>query len=71
MKESSVQDCDPQDCQIVCDFYLCGNLTGKLYRNASHTSEALKNEIRDVTASISADKLKHVCMDSFEEAMRV
>jgi inhibitor of nuclear factor kappa-B kinase subunit alpha len=44
----------------VCDFYLWGNLKGKVYRNTSRTAEALQNEIRNVVASISADELQRV-----------
>jgi hypothetical protein len=41
----------------VCDFNLWGNLKIKVYRNTPCSAEALQNEIRNVVASISADKL--------------
>jgi hypothetical protein len=41
-------------------FYLRGNLKGKVYGNTPHTAEALRNEMRNVIALISADKLGHV-----------
>jgi hypothetical protein len=44
----------------VCDFYLWGNLKGKVYRNTPRTAEALQNEIRNVVASISADELQRI-----------
>jgi hypothetical protein len=44
----------------VCDFYLWGNLKGKVYGNTPCPAEALQNEIRHVIALISADKLYHV-----------
>jgi hypothetical protein len=31
----------------VCNFYLCGNLKGKVYKNKPNASEALQNEIRN------------------------
>jgi hypothetical protein len=61
MTRSLVQECGLQDCQIlVFDFYLWGNLNGKVYRNTSRTAEALENKIRNMVASISADELQHV-----------
>jgi hypothetical protein len=44
----------------VCDFYLWGNLKGKVYRNTPSTAETFQNEIRDVVSSISADKFQRV-----------
>jgi hypothetical protein len=44
----------------VCDFYLWGNLKGKLYRNTLRTAEALQNDIRNVVSSISAQELQHI-----------
>jgi hypothetical protein len=44
----------------VCDFYWWGNLKGKVYRNNTRTAEALQNEIRNGTASITADKIRRV-----------
>jgi hypothetical protein len=44
----------------VCDFYLWGDLKGKVYRNTPHSAEALQNEIRNVVALISADELQRV-----------
>jgi hypothetical protein len=37
-----------------------GNLKRKVYRSAPGTAEALQNEIRNVVASVPADKLQHV-----------
>jgi hypothetical protein len=44
----------------VCDFYLWGNLKGKVYRNIPDTSEALQNEIWNAVSLVSADKLGRV-----------
>jgi hypothetical protein len=55
----------------VCDFYLWGNLKGKVYRNTPHTAEVLQNELRNVVASISADEHQCVSQGFFEEARRV
>lgn len=41
----------------VCDFYLSRNLKGNVYRNTSHTVEALQNKIRNMVALISTDEL--------------
>jgi hypothetical protein len=44
----------------VCDFYLWGNLKGKVYRTSPCTAEALQNEIRNVVTSILAHELQRV-----------
>jgi hypothetical protein len=44
----------------ACDFYLWGNLEGKVYRNTLHTAQALEKKIRNMVASISADELQRV-----------
>jgi hypothetical protein len=44
----------------VCDFHLWGNLGGKVYRKALHTTEVPENKIRNVVASISVDELQCV-----------
>jgi hypothetical protein len=43
----------------VCDLFV-GNLQEKMYRNTPRTPGALRNEIRNVVASISADEPKRV-----------
>jgi hypothetical protein len=44
----------------VCDFYLWGNIKGKVYRNTLCTAEVLQNEIRNVIALILVEELQHV-----------
>jgi hypothetical protein len=44
----------------ICDFYLWGNIKGKIYRNNPSTAKAPQKEIRDVNASIKVDELQHV-----------
>jgi hypothetical protein len=43
-----------------CDSYLWENLKGKVYKNNTHTSEALQNEITRVIGSIKMDQLQKV-----------
>jgi hypothetical protein len=43
-----------------CDFYLWGNLKGKVYKNNPRVIEALQNEITSVVASITVDELQKV-----------
>jgi hypothetical protein len=45
---------------IFCDFYLWGNLQGKVYKNNPHSIEALQNEITCVIGSIAVDELQNV-----------
>jgi hypothetical protein len=45
------------------DFYLWGNLKGKVYRNKPRTADALQNEIWSVFALISADELQRVSQE--------
>jgi hypothetical protein len=42
----------------ICDFYLWGNLKGKVYKNNPQTADALKTEIRNIVRSINGDKLQ-------------
>jgi hypothetical protein len=44
----------------ICDFYLWGNLTGKVYKNNPRTADALKTEIRNIVRSINGDELQRV-----------
>ncbi|PSN47189.1 hypothetical protein C0J52_07875, partial [Blattella germanica] len=43
-----------------CDFYLWGNLKGKVYANNPHTLDELKENIRQKIALISVDELQRV-----------
>jgi hypothetical protein len=43
-----------------CDFYLCGNLRGKVYKNNPRSIEALHNEITRAICSITVDELQKV-----------
>jgi hypothetical protein len=43
-----------------CDFYLWGNLKGKVYKNIPRSTEALQNEITRETGSITVDELHSV-----------
>jgi hypothetical protein len=47
------------------DFYLWGNLKGKLYKNNPHSKKALQNEITRVTGSITVDELQKVSQNLF------
>jgi hypothetical protein len=44
----------------ICDFYLWGNLKGKVYKNNPRTADALKTEIRNIVHSINGDELQRV-----------
>jgi hypothetical protein len=44
----------------ICDFYLWGNLKGKVYKNNPRTADALKTEIRNIVCSINGDELQRV-----------
>jgi hypothetical protein len=48
-----------------CDFYLWGNLKGKVYKNILHSIEALQAEIKCVIGSIAVDKLQKVSHNLF------
>jgi hypothetical protein len=48
-----------------CDFCLCGNLKGKVYRNNLRTTEALQNEITRIIGSITVDQLRKVSHNLF------
>jgi hypothetical protein len=43
-----------------CDFYLWGNLKGKVYKNNPRSTEALQNEIIHVIGSVTVDELQKV-----------
>jgi hypothetical protein len=55
----------------ICDIYYWENLKRKVYRNTPRLAEALQNELRNVVASILADKLQHVSQDSFEDVRHI
>jgi hypothetical protein len=42
------------------DFYLWGNLKGKVYKNNPLTADALKSEIRNIVRSINGDERQRV-----------
>jgi hypothetical protein len=44
----------------ICDFYLWGNLKGKVYKNNPRTADVLKTEIRNIVLSINGDELQTV-----------
>jgi hypothetical protein len=44
----------------ICDFYLWGNLKGKVYKNNARTADTLKTEIRNIVRSINGDELQRV-----------
>jgi hypothetical protein len=44
----------------VCDFYLWGNLKGKVFKNNPRTADALKTEIRNIVHSINGEELQRV-----------
>jgi hypothetical protein len=48
-----------------CDFYLCGNLKGKAYKNNPHTTKALQDKATNVMASVPKDELQNVMQDLF------
>jgi hypothetical protein len=48
-----------------CNFYLWGNLKGKVYKNNSHGIEALQIEITRVIDSIAVDELQKVSHNLF------
>jgi hypothetical protein len=48
-----------------CDFYLWGNLKGKVYKNNPRSIEALQNEITRVVASVTVDELHKVSQNLF------
>jgi hypothetical protein len=50
---------------------LWGSCKGKAYRNNTHTSEALQNKIRSVTALIVANELQHFSQDYFDNVRRI
>jgi hypothetical protein len=43
-----------------CDFYLWGNLKGKVYKNNLHSTEALQNEITHIIGSVTMDQLQNM-----------
>jgi hypothetical protein len=49
------------------DFYLWGNLNGKVYKNNPHTTEALQNEITYVIASVTEDKFQNMYQNLFRQ----
>jgi hypothetical protein len=51
----------------VCDFYLWGNIIGKVYPNNNRTAEALQNKTRNVCASNAADKLQRISQGFFQQ----
>jgi hypothetical protein len=50
--------CSPD--HSICDFYLWGNLKGKVYKNNLQTADALKTQRRNIVHSINGDKLQRV-----------
>jgi hypothetical protein len=48
-----------------CDFYLWGNLKGKVYKNNHRSIEALQNEITHIIGSIAVDGLQKVLHNLF------
>ena len=49
----------------VCDFYLWGNLKGKIYETNPHTLEKLKQNIRNENGNITVPQLNHVNQNVF------
>jgi hypothetical protein len=48
-----------------CDFYLWGNLQGKVYKNNPHSIETLQAEITHVIGSIAMNELQKVSHNLF------
>jgi hypothetical protein len=48
-----------------CDFYLWGNLKGKVYKNNPRSTEVLQNEIARVIGSFTVDELQKVSQNLF------
>ena len=49
----------------VCDFYLWGNLKGKVYETNPHTLEVLKQNIRNEIVNITVAQLNRVNQNVF------
>ena len=52
----------------TCDFYLWGNLNGKVYSNTPHTIEELKTNIRSAIAEITPNELAKVAGNMLKRA---
>jgi hypothetical protein len=56
-----VRNCSLQDCRILCSvIYLWGNIKGNVIKNTPRTAEVPQNEVKNVTASVSADEVRRV-----------